>query len=78
MHGFEFSRRINEAAPAIGGHRQTVFEECDDPAYQNNQPQRAIGEFEVAVPSTVINKFEQMRSSTGRIFANVIAAYCCG
>ena len=36
LHGLELRRRIDRAAPAVGRHRQPVFEEGDPPARQDD------------------------------------------
>ena len=50
LHGLELRRRIDLAAPAVGRHRQPVFEERDAPAHQHHERQPAPLVLEMAVP----------------------------
>ena len=50
LHGLELCGRIDRAAPAVGRHRQPVFEKGDPPARHDDERQRAFLEFEMAVP----------------------------
>ena len=40
-------------ADAIGGYLENVFEECQAPASQDDDPERLISEFQMPVPSQI-------------------------
>src|ERR1700722_7363990 len=46
----QLRRTVDGVADAVAGNLQAVLEERDAPAYENDDPQRTIGEFQVAVP----------------------------
>jgi hypothetical protein len=50
LHGLELRGRIDRAAPAVGRHRQPVFEKRNPPAHHDDERQRDLLEAEVAVP----------------------------
>src|SRR5260221_8695769 len=50
LDGLQLCRRIIAAAVAIGRHRQTIFEEGDAPADDDDQKKRGGFEFEVSIP----------------------------
>jgi len=50
LSDFELRRRIDVAAPAIGGNLEDVFEKSDAPACEDDEPDGFAFEFEMTVP----------------------------
>src|SRR5262249_54510547 len=50
LHGLELGRRIDGVAPAVGRNGETILDEGDAPARHDHQPQRPVGELQMAVP----------------------------
>src|ERR1700682_738390 len=50
LNGFELRSVEFVRADAVGGHLETIFEEGDAPAGEDNFPERLIAIFQMAIP----------------------------
>ena len=50
LHGLELRRRIDRVAPAVGRHRQAIFDQRDAPGRENHADERHLLEAQMAVP----------------------------
>ncbi len=72
LNGLEMSRRINRAAPAIGRHREPVFEERDAPTDNDEQRKRALLYFRCPYQAKVMKTFEQNSMRIGKTDDGVV------
>src|SRR5258706_8688885 len=50
LHGLELRRRVDRVAPAVGWHRQAIFDQRDAPGREDDAGERHLLEAQVAVP----------------------------
>jgi len=60
LDDFKLQRRIDRVAPAIRRHLKTIFKQCDAPAHEDDEQQRLVLEFQMAIPR---ERHENVRES---------------